>query len=124
MEREVYRIYDELKRANGRENAITAETLAGRYFTADENGKRKVRKFIREIRRSERFDNVIVSCNDGYFWATNEDIATANNRLFAQAFDLLKTAYANQKKAEKNGQILIQLTPYQRKVYESIAEDF
>lgn len=116
----LYRIYDELKEHKGKENAISASKLALKYFPLDTDSLRTIRTVIHEIRRSEVFDNVIGSCNKGYYWATEAEAKEANSRLFAQAFSLLKTAYTNEKKAGKNGQMLIKLTPYQREAVESL----
>lgn len=116
----IYRIYDDLKAAKGKENAIPAATLAIRYYPLERDGLRAVREAIREIRRSGEFDNVIASCNGGYYWATENEASEANRRLFAQGFDLIKTAWANERKAQNNGQMLMKLTPYQRSAIESL----
>lgn len=119
-----YRIYDELTTHRGRDNAIAASKLGALFFGAipETTAVRIVRELIREIRRSETFDNVIASCDDGYYWATENEAIEANRRLFSQAFDLLKTAAANERKAGRNGQMLIKMSEYQRLMIKSLCE--
>lgn len=119
-----YRIYDYLQVCKGRDKAIPAKSLAIIFFPemSVANGRRAVREVINTIRNDNTFDNVIASCNKGYFWATKEEAGIANRRLFNQAFNLLKTAYMNEKKAAADGQMLLPLTPYQRQAVESLCE--
>lgn len=120
----IYRIYDELSTHRGRENAIAASKLGALFFGTipEATAVRVVRELIRKIRRSETFDNVIASCDNGYYWATENEAADANRRLFNQAFDLLKTATANDRKAGRNGQMMIKLSEYQRLMIKSLCE--
>ena len=53
---------------------------------------------------------------------TKEEQSRANLRIYRQAFSLLKTARANDKKAAKNGQGKIKLGEYFKEFYESLGE--
>lgn len=121
----VYRVYDYIStNCQGKENAVSGRDLAAIFYPtlSEDNGRRTVRLTINTIRNSDVFDNVIASGNEGYWWATKEDVREANKRLFSQAFSLLEVARANQQKISKNGQAMIQLTPYQREVFNSLCE--
>lgn len=122
--KQIFRIYDYLSTCKGAENAVSARSLAKIFYPqlSEQDGKRSVRKAIRAIRRSDVFDNVIVSSNEGYHWATEAEAVEASRRLFNQAFDMLKTAHIQAKKASKNGQTMIKLTEHQREVFESLCE--
>ena len=98
-------IYDELKEHVGRENAIRAEELAEKFGM----GERQLRDHIREIRRDAEAESVVASCNQGYYICTREELAKANERLYSQAFSLLKTANANEKKVGRSGQMKMRL---------------
>lgn len=98
-------IYRELKGHVGRENAICADELADMFGI----GERKLRDIIREIRRDSDADKVVASCNGGYYICTKDELAKANERLYSQAFSLLKTANANEKKVGKAGQMKMRL---------------
>lgn len=114
----VYRVYDEMKNHVGKENAITAEELSA-YFDISE---RKLRDIIKTIRRSRELEKVIGSYNGGYFICTKQEVERANNRLLSQAFSLLKTANANEKKAGMNGQMKLKLGNFYKDTYESLGE--
>lgn len=101
----VYRIYEFLKHHVGKEHAISAENLAEVFGISE----RKLREYISEIRRSGELEKVVCSCNGGYYICTEEEADRANKRLYSQAFSLLKTAHANDRKAGRNGQMKIEL---------------
>lgn len=94
-------IYKELNRHIGRENAIRAEDLAEMFRM----GERQLRDNIREIRRDVDAENVVASCNQGYYICTREELAKANERLYRQAKSLMKTVHANEKKIGNTGQM-------------------
>lgn len=98
-------ILDELKEHVGRENAIRAEELAELFGI----GERQLRDHIREIRRDSEAESVVASCNQGYYICTKDELLKANERLYSQAFSLLKTANANEKKVGKAGQMKMRL---------------
>ena len=118
----VYRIYDYLQRCKGRENAVSGKTLASIFFPTESRGQRDVREVISIIRCDPTFDNVIGSCNKGYYWATIEEQAIAGKRLYNQGIKCLIAYYAMEKKAEANGQMLLPLTPFIRAAVESLCE--
>ena len=98
-------IYRELKGHVGRENAIRAEELAEKFGV----GERQLRDHIREIRRDAEAESVVASCNSGYYICTKDELLKANERLYSQAFSLLKTANANEKKVGRSGQMKMRL---------------
>lgn len=98
-------IYNELKEHVGRENAIRAEELAAMFGM----GERQLRDNIREIRRDSEAEEIVSSCNDGYYICTRDELEKANERLRRQALSLMKTVHANEKKIGKSGQMKMQL---------------
>ena len=98
-------IYNELKEHVGRENAIRAEELASMFGM----GERQLRDNIREIRRDSEAEEIVSSCNDGYYICTRDELEKANERLRRQALSLMKTVRANEKKIGKSGQMKMQL---------------
>lgn len=111
----VYEVYAEIKQHVGKENAISAEDLSNQFNI----GERELREIISTIRKSGELRKIIASCNHGYYIPTAEEFAAANRRLESQAFSLLKVAYANKKKAAKDGQYIIPFGPYYQSVFES-----
>lgn len=111
----VYEVYAEIKQHVGKENAISAEDLSNQFNI----GERELREIISTIRKSGELRKIIASCNFGYYVPTAEEFAAANRRLERQAFSLLKVAYANKKKAAKDGQYIIPFGPYYQSVFES-----
>ena len=123
----VYRVYDYISAfCKGKANAVPAIDLADAVglmiYECDDTRKRALRKIVNIIRRDTTFDNMIASGNQGYWWASKEEARKANARLFSQAFDLLKTAYAQEKKIAADGQFLMQLTPHTRQAVHSLCE--
>ena len=114
----VYHVYEEMKKHVGRENAISGEDLSRAFGITT----RHLRYIINEIRNSGELEKVIGSCNAWYFICTKEEQSRANLRIYRQAFSLLKTARANDKKAAKNGQGKIKLGEYFKEFYESLGE--
>lgn len=115
----VYEVYAELKQHVGKENAISADSLS-RLFSISE---RELREVISTIRTSSELRKIVASCNFGYYVPTAEEFAAANRRLERQAFSLLKVAYANKKKAAKDGQYIIPFGPYYQSVFESFGTE-
>lgn len=113
----VYEIYDEMKSHIGKANAIKAQDLADKFNISD----RTLREIISTIRTSTELRKIIASCNNGYYLCTDEEFEQANRRLERQAFSLLKVAYANKRKAAKDGQMLIPLGKYYKEVFEAFA---
>lgn len=87
--------------AVGEKNAVPAWGLCAN-FNVD---KRKLRDYIRNIRRNPKYEKIVCSCNGGYYICTEEEADKANKRLYSQAFSLLKTARENDRKAGRNGQM-------------------
>ena len=100
-----YRIYDTLKQHCGKENAISGADLSA-MFGID---KRQLRKHIHTIRESQELSKVILACNKGYYIPTVEEGTHDINRLYSQAFSLLRIARASEKKAGLEGQYKIKL---------------
>lgn len=111
----VYRLYDELKKHVGRKNAISAYELSKKFDITE----RQLRDYIREIRESSELEKCIDACNFGYYVCTKEESRYVSNRLYAQAFSLLKTARANEKKAGLDGQMKIALGEFYKQTFES-----
>lgn len=114
----VYHVYEELKKHVGEENAVSAEYLCCLFGISS----RHLRFIVNEIRNSGELEKVVGSCNRGYFICTKEEFARANRRIYRQAFSLLKTARANDRKAARNGQGKIKLGEYFKVFYESLGE--
>ena len=112
----VYRLYDELKNHIGKKNAISADELCAKFGIEE----RKLRDYISEIRRSGELEKVVASSNKGYFICTEEEADKANERLYSQAFSLLKTANANEKKVGRNGQMKMRLGEFYKDTFESL----
>lgn len=115
----VYEVYSEIKQHVGKENAISADSLS-RIFNISE---RELREVISTIRTSGELRKIVASCNFGYYVPTAEEFTAANRRLERQAFSLLKVAYANKKKAAKDGQYIIPFGPYYKSVFESFGTE-
>lgn len=120
----VYKVYNELSAHKGRTNAISCEKLALMFFPdlSLSTAKRKIRRIVNIIRNSPVFDNVIAATNEGYFWATTEEARAALSTAFKHAISVWRTLHTLEKKANLNGQLMIQLTPHQRKAIESLCE--
>lgn len=114
-----YRIYDYLKTNHvGRENAISGAVLAEKFNIS----QRKLREIINEIRNSQELEKIIASSNSGYFVCTKEEFRQANNRLLSTAFNLLRTARANERKARLDGQMKMQLGKFYKEEFCSFGE--
>lgn len=111
----VYELYREMKNHVGKENAVSAQALSRRFNISE----RELREHISTIRKSTELRAIIGSSNKGYYLCRAEEFERANARLERQAFSLLKVAYANKKKAAKDGQYLIPLGTYWKEVFEA-----
>lgn len=100
-------IYDFLvKNSVGMENAISAKELSCKFNISE----RRLRMLIRDIRTAEKYEKIIGSSNAGYFLCKDKDeFKRANCRLYSEAFDLLKTARTNERKAGYDKQMKIDL---------------
>ena len=114
----IYQIYDVLCKHVGAANAVAADDLAN-WFGISE---RKLRDYISEIRRDPDFEKIVCSSNSGYYIATEEEADRANKRLYSQAFSLLKTAHANDKKAGRNGQMRMRLEAFEKEIVEAFGK--
>lgn len=111
-------IYNVLCQHSGKANAISADRLAD-FFRISE---RKLRDYIAEIRRDADFEKIVCSSNNGYYIATEEEADRANKRLYSQAFSLLKTAHANDKKAGRNGQMRMRIDEFYKDTIEAFGD--
>lgn len=109
---DVLKTYEVLQNHVGKANAIAAEELAAQVGVPE----RKLRECISEIRRSNDFEKIVSSSNLGYYICTEEEADRANKRLYSQAFSLLKTANANEKKAHRNGQMRMRLDEFVKQI--------
>lgn len=115
----VYRIYDFLKNFVGEENAIQGRDLAAHFKISE----RKLRDHVNAIRNSTELERTIGSSTRGYFVCKDKDeFMRANGTLYAAAFNLLRTARANSKKAGMEGQGKIPLGRYYKEFVESFGE--
>ena len=112
-------VYAFLQTKVGKENAVSARELSKRFGIST----RELREVINTIRRRAEYVGVISSNNKGYFLCTAEEFAQANKRLEKQAFILLKVAYANKRKAAKDGQITFGLGSYCTQVIEAFGRE-
>lgn len=116
----VYQLYDFLKENHmGEENAISARNLSKLFGVSE----RALRDLISEIRESSVLQLVIGSNNKGYFVCRENEFSAMNNRLKAAAFSILKVAYANEKKAAKDGQMRVRFGKYAKDTFEAFAKD-
>ena len=116
----VYRVYSLLKDEHvGEENAISARDLSEEVGISE----RALREVISEIRESPVLQLVVGSNNKGYFVCRENEFAAMNNRLKSAAFSLLKVAYANDKKAAKDGQMRIKMGRYVKECFEAFAKE-
>ena len=115
----VYDVYEYMKGCVGEENAISAKDLSKRFGVSERN----LREIISEIRESSVLQLVIGSNNKGYFVCRESEFSAMNNRLKSAAFSLLKVAYANEKKAAKDGQMRIRFSRYMKDSYEAFAKE-
>ena len=128
----VYNVYDELKKHIGKENAISAHDLCEIFrdelaeelyydFMIDPKD-RKLRRIIREIRRSGELEKVIGSCKNGYYVCTKDDAQKSIDRLMNAAKNMFKTAYIMAKKVGLEGQMKIKMGDYFSDTYHSLME--
>lgn len=115
----VYLVYDFMKDYVGESNAIKAKDLSAHFGVSE----RELRDIISEIRESPVLQRVIGSNNKGYFVCRESEFERTNNRLKAAAFSLLKVAYANEKKAAKDGQMRIRFSKYMKDNYDAFAKE-
>lgn len=116
----VYGVYEHLRTYHqGEENAISGKDLS-RYFNISD---RTLREIVNEIRNSGVFQLVIGSSDRGYYVCREDEFNAMNNRLKSAAFSLLKVAYANDKKAAKDGQMRIRFGKYAKDTFEAFARD-
>ena len=116
----VYRVYSLLKDEHvGEENAISARDLSEEVGISE----RALREVVSEIRESPVLQLVVGSNNKGYFVCREGEFSAMNNRLKSAAFSLLKVAYANDKKAAKDGQMRIRFGKYAKDTFEAFVKD-
>lgn len=115
----VYLVYDFMKDYVGESNAIKAKDLSAHFGVSE----RELRDIISEIRESPVLQLVIGSNNKGYFVCRESEFERTNNRLKAAAFSLLKVAYANEKKAAKDGQMRIRFSKYMKDSYDAFVKE-
>lgn len=113
------KIYSFLQDFVGKENAISAHALCRQFGISD----RDLRVVISEIRNNKKYWSVIGSCNLGYYLCKEEEFEKTNRRLKSQAFSLLKTAYANEKKAAKDGQFFLSEKDYCLSVVQAFGQN-
>jgi len=112
----------------GKENAVSAKKLCCKFdlIVHTEFGiktdDRELRRRINRIRNDKSVEVVIGSCDKGYFACRKEDVRKANGRLYSAAFDLLRTARANEKKAGLNGQGEFEFLTNMHSFVKSLAE--
>lgn len=104
----VYRVYDEIKGHIGRPNAIGGKELSAKFDITE----RHLREIVHEIRADEMLTHLILSCNRGYYVPTVDEGAKDINRLYSQAFSLLKIARVQERKAGLNNQYKLRLGEY------------
>lgn len=111
----VYRVYEYLKSYVGEENAIQARDLAAQFKISE----RDLRDIIRAIRNSTELEKTIGSSAKGYFICRDKDeFAKSNETLYATAFNLLRTARANERKAGLEGQGKLRIGEFYKEFYE------
>ena len=95
----------------GEENAISAKSLCIKFdlLTYTDYGMsindRALRKYvINPLRKDKSLDMVINSSRNGYFVGTKEETKKTVNKMFAEAFELLRVARTMVKKSDLNGQ--------------------
>lgn len=112
----VYRVYDYLKNNHvGKDSAISGVDLAEKFNIS----QRKLREIVNEIRNSQELEKIVASSNSGYFICAQEEFKQANNRLLSTAFNLLKTARANERKAGLDGQMKMQLGEFYKDTFQA-----
>lgn len=97
----INRIYEELQKHEGKENAISAENLAHVVGLPNTRG---LRSYIHAIRTNTEYEKVVLSDNTGYYVGRSSEVRKCVNRLLGHAFDELRIARAIQKKAGLDGQ--------------------
>lgn len=117
----VYKVYEEMKRHIGVDNAISATEIC---LFCGLSGHRELRKIMREIRRSGELEKIPCSCNKGYYMAsTKEEAKKSIDRLVNTAKNELKTAYTMANKLGLEGQMKMQFGKYFKDTYHSLMED-
>lgn len=116
----VYDLYHYLEKfCIGEENAIQGRDLAARFRITE----RELRDHIATIRTSDELRKVIGTTPKGYFVCKDKTEAERVNKTFwATAASYLKVAKAQEKKANLDGQYLIPLGDYYKKIYEAFGE--
>lgn len=115
----VYLVYDFMKDYVGESNAIKAKDLSAHFGVSE----RELREIISEIRNSPVLEKIIGSSAKGYYICRDEEFESTNNRLKSAAFSLLKVAYANEKKAAKDGQMKIRFSRYMKDSYDAFVKE-
>lgn len=113
-----YRIYDELKKHVGKQNAVSAAELSGIFGISE----RQLRDHVHELREDMQFDKVILSCNKGYYIPTEQEGTADVQRLLSHAFSTLRIARATVTKGDRNGQGKIKLGKYYKEFVEAFGE--
>lgn len=114
----INRIYEELQKHEGEENAISAENLARAVGLPS---TRALRNYIHKIREKLEYEKVVLSDNKGYYVGRREEVRKCVNRLLGHAFDELRIARAIQKKAGLDGQGKLTLSEDEIQWVESLA---
>lgn len=115
----VYRVYEEMKKHVGKENAISGVVLSRKLGITE----RQLRECVREIRQSTELEKVIASGNTGYYLCKNKDeYMKARDRLRSTALDLLTTLSALDKKVGQDGQMKIMLGEFYKDTFHAMGE--
>lgn len=115
----VYRIYDELKKHIGEENAISGVNLSAIFGIS----QRQLRTHIRTIRTSKEFEKLIGSNNNGYYvCASQSEYLRSIKRLYSAAVDLFATANSSKTKAGLDGQMKLKLGEFYKDTFQAFGE--
>lgn len=118
-EPKVYKIYKELKKHVGKENAISGADLSAKFDISE----RQLRIYIREGRQSSELEKVIASDESGYYICrTKEEYLRVRDRLRATALDLLKTISVNDTKVGLEGQMKMELGAFYKDTFRAFGE--
>lgn len=113
-----YKIYKELKNHIGKANAVSGRELSEQFGIS----QRQLREYIHEIRESTKLSKVILTCNKGYYIPLKEEGIKDINRLYSQAFSLLKIARVSEKKAGLEGQYKLKLGKFYKDYVQAFGE--
>lgn len=114
----VYRIYDALKAHIGKANAVSGTALSEQFGIS----QRRLRMYIHEIRYNPELSKVVLTCNKGYYIPLQGESIKDINRLYSQAFSLLRIARASEKKAGLDGQYKLKLGEFYKDYVQAFGE--